>query len=98
MAKRKSYRKSFRRTGSKIGSTGKKVMIGLGAAAAGGIISNMLGVNKMIPAAALGYFGAGGTGLISAIASDMLLSGGGLSSLLSFGNAQQTTPAGTVYS
>ena len=89
-------KRSYKKTGSKIGSTGKKVMIGLGAAAAGGILANMLGINKMIPAAALGYFGAGGVGLITAIASDMLTTGGGLGNL--FGLRGSTTPAGTVYS
>ncbi len=79
-------------------------MIGLGAAAAGGILANILGINRMIPAAALGYFGGGGVGLVSAIASDMLTGQSGLGNLfgLRSGNVRdaygQTTPAGTVYS
>ena len=60
MARRRSYRSRARKASGLIGGTGKKVMIGLGAAAAGGILANMLGINRMIPAAALGYFGGGG--------------------------------------
>ena len=88
-----------------MGGTGKKIMIGLGAAMAGGIIGNMLGVNKMLPSVALGYLGAGGIGAVTSLASEMLTGGGGLGSLFglrSSGNVRdaygQTTPAGTVYS
>lgn len=106
MARRRTrYTRRARKTFGGIGSTGKKVMVGFGAAAAGGIIANMLGINKMIPAAALGYFAGGGIGLVSAIASDMLMGGaGGLGNLfgLKSGNVRdsygQTTRAGTVYS
>jgi hypothetical protein len=96
MARRRSYRSRSRKASSRIGSTGKKVMIGLGAAALGGIIANMVGINKTIPALALGYFGAGATGAVTAVASDMLQGG-------TFGNlfglrAGSSTPAGTVYS
>ena len=79
-------------------------MIGLGAAMAGGIIGNMLGVNKMLPSAALGYIGGGGVGAVTALASEMLTGTGGLGNLfgLRSGNVQdaygQTTPSGTVYS
>ena len=107
MAKRRSYGKYYRRVskGSRLlGGTGKKVMIGLGAAMAGGIIGNMLGVNKMLPSVALGYLGAGGIGAVTSLASEMLTGGGGLGSLfgLRSGNVKdaygQTSPAGTVYS
>ena len=107
MAKRRSYGKYYRRVskGSRLlGGTGKKVMIGLGAAMAGGIIGNMLGVNKMIPSVALGYLGGGSIGAVTSLASEMLTGGGGLGSLfgLRSGNVRdaygQTSPAGTVYS
>ena len=96
MARRRSYRKSVRRGSKRVGGTTKKVLIGLGAAGAGGIIANMLGVNRMIPAAAIGYFGAGGIGLITALASDMLTGQGGLGSI--FGLRQSSSVGGTVYS
>lgn len=104
MARRKSYRRSARKAGGIVGGTSKKIMIGLGASLAGGIIGNMLGVNKMLPSVALGYLGAGGIGAVTSLASDMLTGGGGLGSLfgLRSGSVQdaygQTTPSGTVYS
>ena len=105
MARRRSYRSRARKASGLIGGTGKKVMIGLGAAAAGGILANMLGINRMIPAAALGYFGGGGVGLVSAIASDMLTGQSGLGNLFGLRSGAgdqdaygQTTPSGTVYS
>jgi hypothetical protein len=80
-------------------------MIGLGAAMAGGIIGNMLGVNKMLPSAALGYIGGGGIGAVTALASEMLTGTGGLGNLFGLRTPArvqdaygQTTPAGTVYS
>ena len=48
---------------------------------AGGIIGNMLGVNKMIPSVALGYLGGGGIGAVTSLASEMFTGGGGLGSL-----------------
>ena len=97
MARRRSYRKAARRGSKLLGGTSKKVLIGLGAAGVGGILANMLGVNRMIPAAAIGYFGGGGIGLISAIASDMLTGQSGLGSI--FGLAGRgNTMGGTVYS
>ena len=104
MARRKSYRRSARKAGGIVGGTSKKIMIGLGASLAGGIIGNMLGVNKMLPSVALGYLGVGGIGAVTSLASDMLTGGGGLGSLfgLRSGGVQdaygQTTPSGTVYS
>jgi len=105
VARRRSYRKSVSRGSKLVGGTGKKVMIGLGAALAGGIIGNMLGVNKMLPSVALGYLGAGGTGAIVSLASEMLTGGGGLGSLFglrSSGNVKdafgQTSAGGTIYS
>ncbi len=104
MAKRRSYRKSVSRGSRLVGGTGKKIMIGLGAAMAGGIIGNMLGVNKMLPSVALGYLGAGGIGAVTSLASEMLTGSQGLGNLfgLRSGNVRdaygQTTPAGTVYS
>ena len=107
MAKRRSYGKYYRRVskGSRlVGGTGKKIMIGLGAAMAGGIIGNMLGVNKMLPSVALGYLGAGGIGAVTSLASEMLTGGGGLGSLFGLRSGSvkdaygQTSPAGTVYS
>jgi len=107
VARKRSYGKYYRRVskGSRLlGGTGKKVMIGLGAAMAGGIIGNMLGVNKMIPSVALGYLGGGGIGAVTSLASEMFTGGGGLGSLfgLRSGNVRdaygQTSPAGTVYS
>ena len=96
MARRRSYRKSVRRGSKLLGGTSKKVLIGLGAAGVGGILANMLGVNRMIPAAAIGYFGGGGIGLISAIASDMLTGQSGLGSI--FGLQKSASVGGTVYS
>jgi hypothetical protein len=106
VAKRKSYRKSARRAGGIVGGTGKKIMIGLGAAMAGGIIGNMLGVNKMLPSVALGYLGAGGIGAVTSLASEMLTGGGGLGSLFGLrsqgGNVKdafgQSSAGGTIYS
>ena len=102
---RRKWSTRGRKASSLIGGTGKKVMIGLGAAAAGGILANILGINRMIPAAALGYFGGGGVGLVSAIASDMLTGQSGLGNLFGLRTPArvqdaygQTTPAGTVYS
>mgnify|MGYP001454661379 CR=1 FL=1 len=73
---------------------------------AGGIIGNMLGVNKMLPSVALGYLGAGGIGAVTSLASEMLTGGGGLGSLFGLrgggGNVRdaygQTSAGGTVYS
>jgi len=105
VARYKTKRKWSTRSRSIIGGTGKKVMIGLGAAMAGGIIGNMLGVNKMLPSAALGYIGGGGIGAVTALASEMLTGTGGLGNLFGLRTPArvqdaygQTTPAGTVYS
>ena len=104
MARRRITRRSVSRGSRLVGGTGKKIMIGLGAAMAGGIIGNMLGVNKMLPSVALGYLGAGGTGAIVSLASEMLTGGGGLGSLFGLrqGNVKdafgQTSAGGTVYS
>ena len=95
MPRRRSYRRSRKAT-SRIGSTGKKVMLGLGAAALGGIIANMIGINKTIPSLALGYFGGGAIGATAAIAADML-QGGALPNLFGL-RGGSSTPAGTVYS
>jgi len=99
---RTKRRSRARRAGGLVGGTSKKIMIGLGAAMAGGIIGNMLGVNKMLPSVALGYLGAGGIGAVTSLASEMLTGGGGLGSLFGLRGAQdaygQTTPSGTVYS
>ncbi len=95
MAKRKtSYRKKA--GGFLAGSTVKKVMAGLGSAYAGEKIGTAIGVNRLIPAAALGYFTAGGIGLVTAIAAEAIH--GGLGSMLGgLGTQQASTPAGTVY-
>ena len=106
MARRryKTRRRWSTRGKSLVGGTGKKVMIGLGAAMAGGIIGNLLGVNKMLPSVALGYLGAGGIGAVTSLASEMLTGSQGLGNLfgLRSGNVRdaygQTTPSGTVYS
>ena len=97
MSRKRSYRKSVSRGSKLLGGTSKKVLIGLGAAGVGGILANMLGINRMIPAAAIGYFGGGGIGLVSAIASDMLTGQSGLGSIFGL-RAGNSTPAGTVYS
>jgi hypothetical protein len=104
VARRRITRRSARRAGGIVGGTGKKVMIGLGAAMAGGIIGNLLGINKMLPSVALGYLGAGGIGAVTSLASEMLTGSQGLGNLfgLRSGNVRdaygQTTPSGTVYS
>jgi len=105
VAKRRITRRSARKAGGLVGGTGKKIMIGLGAAMAGGIIGNMLGVNKMLPSVALGYLGAGGIGAVTSLASEMLTGGGGLGSLFGLrqqGNVKdafgQSSAGGTIYS
>ena len=99
MAKRKRYaraRSGFRRAGGFLsGGTAKKVMAGVGSAKVGEMVGAQVGVNPMIPAALLGYFVAGSTGLITAVATEVI-SGHGFS-LGSLGTQQQSTPAGTVY-
>lgn len=96
---RKRYaraRSGLRRAGGFLsGTTAKKVMAGVGSAKVGEIAGGQLGINPMIPAAILGYFVAGPTGLITAIATEVV-SGHGFS-LGSLGTQQQSTPAGTVY-
>jgi len=100
MAKRGRYAR-VRRAGRKAGGflsggTSRKVMSGLGSAYVGNIIGNSLGVNRMIPAAALGYFTGGGLGLVTAIAAEALT--GNISGLLGgLGTQQASTPSGTVY-
>ena len=69
-------------------------MTGLGSAWAGEKIGAAIGINKLIPAAALGYFTGGGIGLITAVAAEFLMGSGGIRRL---GTQQQSTPAGTVY-
>ena len=99
MAKRKRYaraRSGIRRAGGFLsGGTAKKVMAGVGSAKVGEMVGAQVGVNPMIPAALLGYFVAGSTGLITAVATEVI-SGHGFS-LGSLGTQQQSTPAGTVY-
>ena len=99
---RRRYVTKIRRAGKKAGGflsggTSKKIMAGLGSAYAGNIIGSSLGVNRMIPAAALGYFTAGGIGLITAIAAEAFT--GNIGSLLGgFGVSQGSQNAqGTVY-
>lgn len=88
-------RRSVKRAGGILsGSTTKKVMSGLGSAFVGERIGAAIGINKLIPSAALGYFTGGAIGLVSAIAAEMI-SGGGLGGI--FGTHQASTPAGTVY-
>ena len=101
MARRGRYarvKRSARRAGGFLsGGTSKKIMAGLGSAYAGNIIGSSLGVNRMIPAAALGYFTAGGIGLITAIAAEAFT--GNIGSLLGgFGVSLGSQNAqGTVY-
>ena len=99
---RRRYATRIRRAGRKAGGilsggTTIKIMSGLGSAYAGNIIGSSLGVNRMIPAAALGYFTAGGIGLITAIAAEAFT--GNIGSLLGgFGVSQGSQNAqGTVY-
>jgi len=70
-------------------------MAGIGSAKVGEIAGGQLGINPMIPAALLGYFVAGSTGLITAVATEVIAGHG--FSLGSLGTQQQSTPAGTVY-
>ena len=99
MAKRKYYsraRSGFRKAGGFLSSgTAKKVMAGVGSAKVGEMAGARLGVNPIIPAALLGYFVAGSTGLITAVATEFV--SGNISGLGSLGTQQQSTPAGTVY-
>jgi len=95
MARKKTSRRA-RAGGFLASSTVKKVMAGLGSAYAGEKIGGAIGVNRLIPAAALGYFTAGGIGLVTAIAAEAIH--GGLGSILGgMGNQSPTTPQGTVY-
>ena len=98
MAKRRRYtrvRSGFKRAGGILsGNTSRQVMTGLGSAWAGEKIGALIGINKLIPAAALGYFTGGGIGLITAVGAEFLMGSGGIGRL---GTQQQSTPAGTVY-
>lgn len=91
------YKRATRKAGGFLSSPMvKKVMAGLGSAYAGEKIGAAVGVNRLIPAAALGYFTAGGIGLVTAIAAEAIH--GGLGSMLGgLGTQQQSTAAGTVY-
>ena len=98
MAK-KNYRRRAARGFSKAGGilsgkTSRQVMTGLGSAWAGEKIGALIGINKLIPAAALGYFTGGGIGLITAVGAEFLMGAGGIGRL---GTQQQSTPAGTIY-
>ena len=96
MAKRSRARSSLRKAGGFLsGSTSKKVMAGLGSAFVGEKVGAAIGINKLIPAAALGYFTAGGIGLVTAIAAEMLSNN--VSGMFGLGTQQASTPAGTVY-
>ena len=99
MARRGRYarvKRSARRAGGFLsGGTSKKIMAGLGSAYAGNIIGSSLGVNRMIPAAALGYFTAGGIGLITAIAAEAFT--GNLGNLLGGISQGGQNATGTVY-
>lgn len=89
-------RSGFRKAGGFLaGSTAKKVMAGVGSAKVGEIAGGQLGINPMIPAALLGYFVAGSTGLITAVATEFI--SGNSFSLGALGTQNQSTPAGTVY-
>ena len=70
-------------------------MAGIGSAKVGEMVGTRIGMNPIIPAAALGYFTAGATGLMAAIATE-IVSGHGFN-LGALGTQQQSTPAGTVY-
>ena len=93
---RSRARSGFRKAGGFLsGNAAKKVMAGIGSAKIGEIAGTRLGVNPMIPAAVLGYFVAGPTGLLAAVATEVI-SGQGFS-LGALGTQNQSTPAGTVY-
>lgn len=99
MARKRNYRKraasGFRRAGGILSSkTSKDVMSGLGSAWIGEKVGAAIGINKLIPAAALGYFTGGGIGLITAVGAEFLMGSGGIGRL---GTQQQSTPSGTVY-
>lgn len=99
MARKRSYRRraasGFRRAGGILsGKTSKDVMSGLGSAWIGEKVGAAIGINKLIPAAALGYFTGGGIGLVTAVGAEFLMGAGGIGRL---GTQQQSTPSGTVY-
>ena len=86
----------FRKAGGLLsGKTSNQIMAGIGSAKVGEMAGGQLGINPMIPAALLGYFVAGTTGLITAVATEVV-SGRGFN-LGGLGTQQQSTPAGTVY-
>jgi len=96
---KKNYRRRASRGFSKAGGilsgkTSKDVMSGLGSAWIGEKVGAAIGINKLIPAAALGYFTGGGIGLVTAVGAEFLMGEGGIGRL---GTQQQSTPAGTVY-
>ena len=94
--KRSKFGRALKRSGGFLASSNtKKVMAGLGSAYAGEKIGNAIGINKLIPSAALGYFTAGGIGLVTAVAAEFLT--GQLGGLSGLGTQNQSTPAGTVY-
>ena len=95
MPRRRSYRRSRKAT-SRIGSTGKKVMLGLGAAALGGIIANMIGINKTIPSLALGYLVV--VLLVQQLLLQLICYKAVHYQIYSDLRGGSSTPAGTVYS
>jgi hypothetical protein len=94
--RRDRIRRSARRAGGILaGNTSKKIMAGIGSAKVGEMVGSRIGMSPIIPAAALGYFTAGPTGLLVAIGTE-IISGRGFN-FNNLGTQQQSTPAGTVY-